>query len=453
MVAHVLGVPSNAVTIVVRRMGGGFGGKETQPNLFASIAAVAAKKYGRAVKLRPDRDDDMVATGKRHDFLNEYEVGFDDEGRILAVEGSFAARCGFSADLSGPVTDRALFHADNAYYYPDVRFVSKPMKTNTVSNTAFRGFGGPQGLIVAERIMEEIGYALGKDPLEVRKANFYGGEGRDLTPYHQKVTDNIIGRVVEELEASSDYAGAAQGGARLERQGRRDPQGDRADAGEVRDQLHRDLVQPGRRLGACLQRRLDPPEPRRHRDGPGPQHQGGAGGGRLLPGRPRPGEDHRDDDGEGAEHLGDGGLVGVGPERHGGAERGRADQGAADRLRGGEVRGREGPGGVRAELRADRQPAGRLRRLRQGGVPGAGAPVGGRVLQDAGHPLGPGGGQGAAVLLLRLWRGGLRGQRRHADRRVHGRPHRHPARRRAVAEPGGRQGARSRAASSRAWGG
>ena len=210
MVAHVLGVPSNAVTVQVRRMGGGFGGKETQSNLFAAVAAVAAKKFGRAVKIRPDRDDDMVATGKRHDFLNDYEVAFDDDGRILAVDGTFAARCGFSADLSGPVTDRALFHADNAYFYPAVRLVSKPMKTNTVSNTAFRGFGGPQGLIIAERIMEEIGYALGKDPLEVRKANFYGGEGRDLTPYHQKVTDNIIGRIVDELEASSDYAARRQ---------------------------------------------------------------------------------------------------------------------------------------------------------------------------------------------------------------------------------------------------
>lgn len=205
MVAHVLGVPSNAVTVQVRRMGGGFGGKETQSNLFASVVALAAKRFRRAVKLRPDRDDDMVATGKRHDFLNDYDVAFDAEGRILAVEGTFAARCGFSADLSGPVTDRALFHADNTYYYPAVRLVSKPMKTNTVSNTAFRGFGGPQGLIIAERIMEEIGYALGRDPLEIRKANFYGGEGRDLTPYHQKVTDNIIARVVEELETSSDY--------------------------------------------------------------------------------------------------------------------------------------------------------------------------------------------------------------------------------------------------------
>ena len=205
MVAHVLGVPSNAVTVTVRRMGGGFGGKETQSNLFAAVAAVAAKRFNLPVKIRPDRDDDMVATGKRHDFLNEYEVGFDNDGRVLAVDGVFAARCGFSADLSGPVTDRALFHADNAYWYPAVRLVSKPMKTNTVSNTAFRGFGGPQGLITAERIMEEIAYALGKDPLEVRRANFYGDTDRNITPYHQTVTDNVIGRIVDELEASSDY--------------------------------------------------------------------------------------------------------------------------------------------------------------------------------------------------------------------------------------------------------
>lgn len=205
MVAHVLGVPSNAVTITVRRMGGGFGGKETQSNLFAAVAAVAAKRFRRPVKIRPDRDDDMVATGKRHDFLNEYEVGFDDDGRVLAVDGVFAARCGFSADLSGPVTDRALFHADNAYWYPAVRLVSKPMKTNTVSNTAFRGFGGPQGLITAERIMEEIAYALGKDPLEVRRANFYGQGERNVTPYHQTVTDCIIDRVVDELVESADY--------------------------------------------------------------------------------------------------------------------------------------------------------------------------------------------------------------------------------------------------------
>ena len=204
MVAHALGVPSNAVVVNVRRMGGGFGGKETQMNLFCVVAALAAKQLGRAVKLRPDRDQDMEITGKRHDFRIDYGLGFDDQGRILAVDGVFAARCGWSADLSGPVTDRALFHADNAYYYPDVRLRSRPLKTNTVSNTAFRGFGGPQGVIAAERMIEEIAYALGRDPLEIRRANFYR-EGSDVTPYHQRVEDNILNRLVDELETSADY--------------------------------------------------------------------------------------------------------------------------------------------------------------------------------------------------------------------------------------------------------
>ncbi len=204
MVAHALGVPSNAVVVNVRRMGGGFGGKETQMNLFCVIAALAAKRLGRAVKLRPDRDQDMEITGKRHDFRIDYDLGFDDEGRILAVDGVFAARCGWSADLSGPVTDRALFHADNAYYYPAVRLRSRPLKTNTVSNTAFRGFGGPQGVIAAERMIEEIAFALGRDPLDIRRANFYR-EGGDITPYHQTVEDNILARLVDDLEASSDY--------------------------------------------------------------------------------------------------------------------------------------------------------------------------------------------------------------------------------------------------------
>ncbi|TGN54797.1 xanthine dehydrogenase molybdopterin binding subunit [Paracoccus liaowanqingii] len=203
MVAHVLNVPSHSVVVNVRRMGGGFGGKETQMNLFACVAAVAAKRWNRAVKIRPDRDDDMMATGKRHDFVVDYAVGFDDEGRIQAVEGDWYARCGFSADLSGPVTDRALFHADNAYFYPDVRISSHPLKTNTVSNTAFRGFGGPQGVIVAERMIEEIAYALGLDPLEVRKRNLY--QNGQLTPYYQEVTDQILPRIFDELEASSDY--------------------------------------------------------------------------------------------------------------------------------------------------------------------------------------------------------------------------------------------------------
>ncbi len=205
MVAHVLGVPSHAVTVDVRRMGGGFGGKETQGNLYASLAAVAAKRLGRTVKIRPDRDDDMTATGKRHDFLIGYDVGFDDDGMISAADFTYAARCGFSSDLSGPVTDRALFHCDNAYYYPAVKASSAPLYTNTVSNTAFRGFGGPQGMMGAERIIDEVAFATGLDPLEVRRRNFYGSDTRNVTPYHQKVEDNIIARLVDELADSVKY--------------------------------------------------------------------------------------------------------------------------------------------------------------------------------------------------------------------------------------------------------
>ena len=208
MVAHALDVPANQVVVNVRRMGGGFGGKETQMNLFACVAAIAARQLDRPVKLRPDRDEDMSATGKRHDFVIDYRAGYDKHGKILAVEGDFHARCGFSADLSGPVTDRALFHADNAYYYPDVELRSHPQRTNTVSNTAFRGFGGPQGVIAAERIIEDIAYALHLDPLEVRKRNLY--QNGQLTPYHQTIEDQILPRIFAELEASADYAARRQ---------------------------------------------------------------------------------------------------------------------------------------------------------------------------------------------------------------------------------------------------
>ncbi len=210
MVAQVLGIRHHAVTVQLRRMGGGFGGKETQGNLFAAVAALAAKKWNRACKIRPDRDDDMVATGKRHDFVVDYSVGYDESGKIHAVEAVYGARAGFSSDLSGPVTDRALFHADNAYWYPAVRVRSEPLYTNTVSNTAYRGFGGPQGMMAAERWVEDIAYALGKDPLDIRKANFYGTDTDNVTPYHQTVSDNIIHRVVDELEKSSDYQARRQ---------------------------------------------------------------------------------------------------------------------------------------------------------------------------------------------------------------------------------------------------
>jgi xanthine dehydrogenase large subunit len=203
LVARALDLPMAAVTVRCRRLGGGFGGKETQANLFAVLAALVARRTGRPAKLRPDRDEDVIVTGKRHDFLVDYEVGFDRDGRIRAVRATLAARCGFSADLSGPVTDRALFHADNAYHYPAVRLVSEPWRTNTCSNTAFRGFGGPQGVLVAERIVEEVAFATGLDPLEVRRRNLYR-EG-DLTPYHQPIEDVPLEAILDELEHRVGY--------------------------------------------------------------------------------------------------------------------------------------------------------------------------------------------------------------------------------------------------------
>ncbi|MFT9332050.1 xanthine dehydrogenase molybdopterin binding subunit [Acetobacter persici] len=205
MVAHCLHVPSNLVTVEVRRMGGAFGGKESQANTPACLAAIAAHATGRAAKMRLDRDDDMMMTGKRHDFVIDYDVGFDDEGNILAVDMVLAARCGWAADLSGPVVDRALFHADNAYFYPDVRFRSEPLKTNTQSNTAYRGFGGPQGIVAAERVIEEIALATGLDPLDVRVRNVYGTGTRNITPYHMTVEDSIAADIMTQLAERCDY--------------------------------------------------------------------------------------------------------------------------------------------------------------------------------------------------------------------------------------------------------
>ena len=204
LIAHMLDVHVAAVTVEVRRMGGGFGGKETQAAQWAAIAALAAAKTGRPCKMRLDRDDDMVMTGKRHDFRADFMVGFDDKGVIGAYDVCLAARCGYSADLSGGINDRAMFHAENAYFLPAAHILSKRMKTNTVSNTAFRGFGGPQGMMAIERAIDTIAWSLGLDPLDVRKRNLYG-EGRDVTPYGMPVTDNIIPEVMETLERTSDY--------------------------------------------------------------------------------------------------------------------------------------------------------------------------------------------------------------------------------------------------------
>src|SRR5438067_1498430 len=204
-VAHALGVSAHNVVVECRRMGGAFGGKESQPGLFACIAALLAQKTWRPVKLRMDRDDDTCIAGKRHDFATDYEVGFDDEGRILGIRFVLASRCGYSADLSGSINDRAMLHSDNCYYLENVAIDSYRGKTNTVSNTAFRGFGGPQGMLGIEQVIDDIAHARGLDPLAVRKANFYGVTECNITHYHQPIVDNVIHDIVAELERSADY--------------------------------------------------------------------------------------------------------------------------------------------------------------------------------------------------------------------------------------------------------
>ncbi|NVK36260.1 MAG: xanthine dehydrogenase molybdopterin binding subunit [Rhodobacteraceae bacterium] len=204
-VAKVLGVADARVIAEVRRMGGGFGGKESQANQWAALAALGSQATGQAVKIRLDRDDDMIMTGKRHDFRVEWKIGHNAEGLIRAVDMQFLARCGYSADLSLGVCDRTMFHADSSYFYPDVVIHNRRMKTDTCSNTAFRGFGGPQGMIAAERMIDAIAIKLGKDPLDVRKLNFYNGE-RNVTPYGMPVEEHdVLHDVVAKLEESSDY--------------------------------------------------------------------------------------------------------------------------------------------------------------------------------------------------------------------------------------------------------
>jgi len=212
-VSHALGLPMNAVRVETRRMGGGFGGKESQGNALAVACAVVAYQTGQPCKMRYDRDDDMIITGKRHDFRIEYTVGYDDDGKIDGISFIQYARCGWSQDLSLPVADRAMLHADNAYHLPDIAITSHRLRTNTQSATAYRGFGGPQGMLGIERVLDHVAGALGLDPLTVRKKNFYnsvGGisgkkKGLQETPYGQPVEDFILHGLVDELVTSSDY--------------------------------------------------------------------------------------------------------------------------------------------------------------------------------------------------------------------------------------------------------
>ena len=246
-VAEALGTPMHAVRVETRRMGGGFGGKESQGNALAVACAVAAARTGRPCKMRYDRDDDMIVTGKRHDFRIDYTVGFDATGRISALDFTHYTRCGWAMDLSLPVADRAMLHADNAYHLDNIRITSHRLRTNTQSATAFRGFGGPQGIVGIERVMDHIAQSLGFDPLAVRRANFYAdvmqptptGQAHDhralphdteadlasrgappapqestppqptglqTTPYHQPVQDCIINALTDRLAQTSDYA-------------------------------------------------------------------------------------------------------------------------------------------------------------------------------------------------------------------------------------------------------
>ncbi len=207
LVAEVLNLSMNKVVVDMRRMGGGFGGKETQAASPACLCAVIAHLTGQPTKMRLPRVEDMLMTGKRHPFYIEYDVGFDASGRLHGIALDLAANCGYSPDLSASIVDRAMFHADNAYYLGDATINGHRCKTHTASNTAYRGFGGPQGMVAIEEVMDRIARHLGLDPLAVRKANYYGKTERNVTHYYQTVEHNLLEEMTAELEASSDYAG------------------------------------------------------------------------------------------------------------------------------------------------------------------------------------------------------------------------------------------------------
>ena len=209
--ASALNLSTNDVEVICRRMGGGFGGKEGNASIFSQSAALPAFKLQRPVKLRVNRDDDMMITGKRHDFRIDYEVGYDDEGRILGADITLMSRCGYSIDYSGPVNDRACLHIDNCYYIPNLKLISHRCKTNTQSATAFRGFGGPQGMFGIETVIEEIANDIGKDPLDVRLLNIYkdpavsGNPATMVTQYGQTIADWVGDKVIDQVASQAKY--------------------------------------------------------------------------------------------------------------------------------------------------------------------------------------------------------------------------------------------------------
>ena len=332
IVARILGIPDAFVTVETRRMGGGFGGKESQACAWAAIAALAARVTGHPCKVRLDRDDDFMLTGKRHDFRADWRVGYDDKGVIAGYDVALNARCGCSADLSPGVCDRAMFHAGNGYWLPDVAIVTRRLKTNTVSNTAFRGFGGPQGMIAIERVMDAIARERGLDPLDVRKANLLRA-GAERTPYGQTVEDYETQRaIIEELEALKRVSLPPRAHRGLQRREPDHQARHRADAGHVRHLVHAHPAQPGRGARARLFRRLDPSQSRRHGDGAGAVHQGRSDrGGRVWRSAAFRAH-HRDQHRQDSQRLADRRLVGDRPQRYGGENRRRRDQGENDRF-------------------------------------------------------------------------------------------------------------------------
>jgi xanthine dehydrogenase large subunit len=338
VVAHALARDFNQVTVEMRRMGGGFGGKESQSAIFCCIAALGANKLNRPVKLRADRDDDFMITGKRHCCHYEYEIGFDDEGRIAGAKVEMALRAGYSADLSGPVATRSVCHFDNTYWLPDVDILALCCKTNTQSNTAFRGFGGPQGAIAIEHAIDNIARIVDRDPLDVRKLNFYGKTERNVTPYGQVVVDNVIHELVDALERSSEYRSRRAATREFNR-----------GSPVLRKGIALTPVKFGisfnvthfNQAGALVHVYTDGSVLVNHGGtemGQGPQHEG-------LPGRRR-GAGNRAGAGaldgcryrQGGQHVGDGGVDRLRPERDGGEGCGAADPPAPCRIRGPDLR-------------------------------------------------------------------------------------------------------------------
>ena len=440
VVAHALGRSSKDVVVECRRMGGGFGGKETQPSLFACVAALLAQATGRPVKMRPDRDADMIMTGKRHHQRFDYDVGFDDDGVIQGIEMTYASHCGMSADLSGPVNDRTMFHSDNAYYLPEVAITSHRCKTNTVSNTAFRGFGGPQGMMGIEYVVDEIARYLGIDPLDVRKRNLYGIGERNLTPYGMQIEDNVLHEIVPALETTSDY-----------RVRRREIDEYNAGSEHLKRGLALTPVKFGisftathfNQAGALLLV---------YADGTVQLNHGGTemGQGLFTKVAQVVAEELQIDIDSIRVTASDTAKVpnaSATAASSGSDLNGMAALDAARKIKrrltafAAETWGVE-PSAVvfdNGEVRVGDETVS-VRRARPPRLDGSGAAVGHRLLPHAQDRLRPHHHDRPAVLLLRLRRGVLGGGDRPADRRVPGAQGRHPARRRQVAQPGDRPG-------------